>query len=435
LIDEDLVITAQTRSFSTAETSVVGYSVASESAQTFVAVATADHTSQLFTMPPVVGDSTHELQYDSDASSYNFAEVALAADATHLVVASINTFGCSSGQVHVGLSDLEKPFEVRQDKDPEAQTEEESNIALGVDLDAGHCTGATRKLSATGVPSRGATHPAVASLGTKANEQGALLVWLGTATGVLGVAGNSIPVEALGLTVPSVKPVWLNGRNRGSPTLLGHSTSLSAPAVLALEDSGRYLVAFPAELGIQLLRVPPDPSTQSPDLLGFLAIPAAEQVMLAFGNAEGGEVGIAWRTGSEANAQVCFTVLSNVSQLPVTGTTLSTRAPVCQPAAGGGVRPTFAPQLLYRDAGFAEKKPRGGWFLSWVDAASDDLRTFHVSRVREESMNVLGDAPRPLTGLALVYPSDGDDESVGYASIPAAASDKSQPETIPSWCQ
>ena len=295
LIDEDLPIPAQKSNDSAAETAVVSYSVASEAAQTYVALVTAGKRGQLLMLPPAAGDSTHELQKDADPQSYDFAEIALAADATHLLVASINTRGCAFGQVHVGLSDRKRPFEVREAKASDAQTGDDSNIALGIDLDDDRCTGASRKM-ATGVSSRGATHPAVASLGTEANEKGALLVWLGTSARADGaaddVSAKSIPVEALGLVVPQVKPVWLNGANGGTPTPLGYSTSRSAPAVLALSASGKYLVAFATDLGIQLLGVYPDPSSQPAESLAVLPILATEHVSLALNNRERNEVGV-----------------------------------------------------------------------------------------------------------------------------------------------
>jgi len=433
LIDEDLPAVAQPTSVAATERAVVGYAVASAAAQTFVAVVTADSPSQLLTLPAGSGESPNELRYDSQAEteSYNFSEVALAADESHLVVASINTLGCALGQLHVGLSDFDRPFEVRQDKAQDAPSEEGSNIAGGVDLD-GHCTGATRDSNETS----GATRPAVASLGTGANEKGALLVWLGTgrSADAANALGTPVPVEALGLSVPAANPVWLNGR--GKPTQLGTSTSRSAPAVLALKEAEKYLVAFPTELGIQLLSVPPDPSNQPAESLGLIATPGAHQVALALGHDEQ-EVGIAWRTGRGANAQVCFNVLSPANQPCVAASCLSAStsnpSPVCQPASSGNAGLTFAPQLLYRPEGFANTQPKGGWFLSWVDAASDGGGTFHVSRVREERMTSLGDWQRPLSGLAVLYPND--EESVGYASIPAAAVNKSQSETIPAWCQ
>jgi hypothetical protein len=442
LIDEDLLIPAHKSSYSADEPAIVGYSVASDAGQTFVAVATGD-SSHLFTLAAVAGDSGHKLQYASNDQRYNFTEIALAADATHLVVASINTLGCSSGQVHVGLSVLEKPFEVDQDKAENSQSGDESNIASGVDLDGENCTGASRDAGGAGASSHGATHPAVASLGTEANGKGALLAWLGTSARPRDTASEPIriPVEALALNVPESKPVWLNGANRGAPIPLGDTTSFSAPAVLAVKRSGKYLVAFPTETGIRLLSVRPDrslpPGVAS---LGFLPVTAVHQVSLALGNAERNEVGVAWRTGVGPDAQACFTVLSNVGQLPATNLATATILPmpalVCKPAATGSIGLNSAPQLLYRPAGFAEDGHPGGWFMSWVDAPSDDSRTFHVSRAREETSNILGDSPRPLTGLPLLYASDGnDDERVGYASIHAAAGDQSQAETIPRWCE
>jgi len=443
LIDEDLTISAQKSSSSAAEPAVVSYSVASNSEQTFVAMVSAAPTgqlpAQLLTLPTSVGGSTHELQKDSPAGSYNFAEVALAADATHLVVASINTRGCAFGQVHVGLSDLSRPFAVRQTKPDDAPSGDPSNIAIGIDLDDDHCTGASRKVNASGVLSPGATRPAVASLGTEADGKGALLVWLGTSARTSDPLSDPIQVEALGLEVRDGNPVWLNGRHHGVPTPLGQTTSRSAPAVLALKTSQNYLVAFATELGIQLLTVAPDPSLPSAPSLGvLLPFPAAEQVSLALGNTARNEVGVSWRTGSGADAQVCFTILSLAAEAPLSATSASISQPPPQCESGTntiGV-PVFAPQLLYRPLGFAIDQPSGGWFLSWADPLNDSTQTFHVVRVRDESMTILGESPRQVEGVSLLYPSNDDDGSVGFATIFSTAGGKSQSETNPPlWCE
>ena len=438
LIDEDLTISAQESSSLTEETAVVGYSAATDAGQTFVAVASSDHSSQLFAFPPLAGDSSHEIRYESEPSRFNFSEVALAADAAHLVVASINTFGCAFGQVHVGLSDLDRPFEVRQAKPTDAQSGDASNIEIGIDLDVDHCTGASRSATVNGAPSRGATQPAVASLGTEPNGKGALLVWLGSSTPEARESGASprdpIRVEALGLKVPALEPVWLNGTNQ-RPSLLGHSTSRSAPAVLALKASQRYLVAFPTELGLQLLSVQPDPSLRAPDSLGIFPDAAIDQVSLALGNAD--EVGVAWRTGAGADAQVCFAVVSTAGEQPRAGTSasLSQAVPHCQPGSHATDVRSFAPQLLYRQLGFANKPPKGGWFLSWDDPMNEGSQMFHVVRLHEESTTILSESLRNVDGVSLVYPRD-DAGSVAFATVRSAAQGKSQPQTMSRlWCE
>jgi hypothetical protein len=451
LIDEDLVLPAQVSHDATLEPAIVGYAVtSSERGQTFVAMVPDGGTAEGSTLAP--SSPMKELRYDSalapmncpkgpepvaqsDVPSCNFAEVALAADASHLVVASINTIGCTFGQLRVGLSELKEPFRVRVGKAEGAHTEQESNIAFGVDVDDQGCSGASRNTHTTGRSSRGATRPAVASLGTEANGRGALLVWLGTSARALDVPSDSIPVEALGLVVPAVKPEWLNGTNQGTPTVLGHSTSLSAPAVLALRGPGKYLVAFPGEQdgrrGIQLLTVPAARVSDF-ESLDFLAVEAADQVSLTLGNAERNEAGVAWRSGSGADAQVCFMVVSIASESPVPGLASSTslRAQVCQSAGKGSMRSSSPPRLLFRHTGFATSAPHGGWFLSWVD----DAQMFQVARAREESMDSLGLSSRPSTGIPLLYPSNENDWGIGYASVHTAGG-TGQPETIPLWCE
>jgi len=351
----------------------------------------------------------------------NFAEVALAADGENLIVASINTLGCGSGQLRVGLGKInDSPFKVYLGPHPGVRTEEGTEIAFGVDL-VGGCTGES-----------GATRPAVASLGTAA---GALLVWLAASAGEHDVRSDQIPVEALALEeVPDERGTWLNWSNAGATTVLGNSTSLSAPAVLALKSGsgeGQYLVAFPARnpvgrLGIQLLTVPAG-RVNGFQPLRFLEVGAAHRVSLSVGNSARKEVGVGWFDGAQADAHLRFMIASTIGETEPAEENLS-----ISPAS------PFAPQLLYQPTGFASTEPRGGWFLSWIEAASGGQEMFHVARVRDGDFESLGQLPRPVAGVPLLYPSQGgqsDDELViGYARVDPSAGG-SKPETIPRWCE
>jgi hypothetical protein len=422
LIDEGLVFDDRKSSVDPALSGAVAYASASSATQTFVAVTGTDGSSAGFVLD--AEQQSSELRYESvsDRSPVYISELALAADTQHLIVASINTYGCAAGKLRVGLSNLAgAPFEVRLGKDPDAPTEEESNLVPGVDVDGGGCTGASRDELPLG-----ATRPAVASLGTQAGGQGALLLWL-AASATSDVPADGIAVEALGLVVPQVKPEWLNGANGGVPAVLGRTTALSAPAVVALESRSKsYIVAFPTqqapELGIQLLTIEVNRAGPQISASNFLPVGAADQVSLALGNSEREEVGLAWHTSSGASAELRFMVIST-SLEPVNQTSFS------------AAEPRSAPQILYRSAGFVEAEPSGGWYLSWVEGANDELGTWHVARLRESTLQTLNDAPvhTAVTAPLVLYPKPGDDGSgVGYAFIPPGAT---AAETFPNWCQ
>ena len=456
LIDEasDVVAgdtaTGQVSRFPTGSSASLSYAYAAGAAQAFVAVQLGDGTSKGVRLS---GGEQRELNYDSllgnncpanptSPATCNFSEVALAADTRHLVIASINTDGCAAGQVRVGLSDIDSaPFDVWLGKQDGELSDDVDNIGSGVDVGAGSaCTGA----SGGGGVALGATRPAVASLGTEAGGEGALLLWLSAHANLTSAPADSIPVQALGLFVPSEEPVWLNGMDHGKPTRLGESTALSAPAVLALKSlavGGKYLVAFPAaqdpatpasEPGILLLTVQPSETSAAGRAeamlnsarFGFLPAQAADQVTLALGNHERAEIGVAWRSGSGADAQLCLTVVTTRGEV-------SSPKQICVPA------PTlrFSPQLLYRPAGFAVDEPRGGWFLSWVETVGSDEQVFRVERRREMTLEPLGNSPLHAAGIPVLYPSKADEWSVSYAVVQPAKSEVRLDQSVPLWCQ
>jgi len=443
LIDEGLTLpTRQISSSVSDEAAVIGYAMAStsEPAQTYVAVVRSNRSAAGFTLGP--HSSMHELEYDSlrapgdcpkvpqqqeprttGPMKCNFAEVAVAVDGEHLIIASINTLGCARGQLRVGLSDLENsPFKVYLGPSKGARVQDETDIGFGVDLDAPEgCTGPA-----------GATRPAVASLGS---EGGALLVWLSASAYADDVPSDPIPVEALALEkVTSDEGWWLNWAGEPTPISLGNASDRSAPAVLPLKSrsgGGEYLVAFPArnpdgKLGIQLLSVP-DGRVSGFEPRMFLDVGAATRVSLSAGDVARKEVGIAWFDGSQADARLRFRVVSLVSEIQSSETGLSI-APASR----------FAPQVLFQQAGFAETGPRGGWFLSWVDAVRNGQQTFHVARVHNGDLENSGQSQRPAAGVPLLFPnkagSTDDDFGVGYAWVdPSLASSK--PETQSRWCE
>ncbi|HYP75589.1 MAG TPA: hypothetical protein VER12_06540 [Polyangiaceae bacterium] len=448
LIDEGLALPAKTSSLAPAAPAAppaVAEASLVEPARTFAAIAGTDATSQLLTLGPGDAEAMNKLQYDSvfgkmacpnaqGAGVCNFTEVALAADAAHLVVASINTLGCRRGQVRVGLSEIDdSPFNVWLGKARDEPSEDPTFIDNGVDLANDRCTGRTAGIS-------GATRPAVASLGTRANGEGALLVWLAADAESTQSASDSISVEALGLVVRAQQPTqqaWLSGADGGTPRELGLSNSLSAPAVLALESPsgpGTYLVAFAAqqgsELGIRLLTMRVEQARLRVNSPQFLNVGAAEEVVLALGNAQRGEVGLAWRSGAGAGAELCFALIARAD--------LSNSEEILSPASIHKIatpEARFAPRILYQESGFADDGLTGGWFLSWVEAGSvDDGLTLQIARLSDKTGELLnqGALRSGVVAQPLLYASSSNGVSrVGYALIQPGAV---LPETFPNWC-
>lgn len=443
LIDEGLTLPAQMLGSSVAdEPAIVGYATAStstsEPVQTYVAVVTSDRSAAGFTLG--ADSSTYELEYDSllapgdcpkvleqqpqrttGPMKCNFAEVALADDGENLIVASINTRGCAVGQLRVGVSDIKKsPFKVYLGPSMGVRVEDGSDVGFGVDLVEG-CTGPA-----------GATRPAVASLGP---EAGALLVWLGASARVGDVPDDRIPVEALGLAKRAGDDhAWLDGANGGAPTPLGYSTDLSAPAVLAVKSpsgAGEYWVAFPTrnadgKPGIQLLSVPAA-GVSGFEVRTFLDVGTATHVSLSVGNVAKNEVGIAWFDGTQSESRLRFRVLSTVEEEQSRATSVS-----ITPAS------PFAPQLLFQRAGFANTEPRGGWFLSWIEAVGGGRQMFHVARVRDGEPEDAGQSQLPVAGVPLLFPNRADssdeDPAVGYAWVEPSLTGR-KPETQVRWCE
>jgi hypothetical protein len=160
--------------------------------------------------------------------------------------------------------------------------------------------------------------------------------------------------------------------------------------------------------------------------LPFVEVGPADHVSLSVGDAAKEEIGLAWLGRTPDATQLRFRVVSTVSQTPSAEMPLSISSSVPLP-----------PQLIFQEAGFGNTEPRGGWFLSWVDAAFGG-QIFHVARMRDGNLQNLGQLPRPAAGIPLLFPSGGDrsdDEvAVGYARVDSSL-ESSKSETKPRWCQ
>jgi hypothetical protein len=191
-------------------------------------------------MPPTRPD------VQGPANACNFDDVALdrSVDATAWLVASVNTSGCASGLLRLGVSTTDQPADVLA-LGPESR----SDVFTGVDVDATlggtTCTGASRT-DAT----RGATQPSVAALTTGDASVGTALVAFlarpamelpGCATGT-----TAYDVEALGTWFggPTMTDAaFVQASDDGVPRVLGQTVGVGRPGVTAIEGRG-WVVGF-----------------------------------------------------------------------------------------------------------------------------------------------------------------------------------------------
>jgi hypothetical protein len=156
---------------------------------------------------------------------------------------------------------------------------------------------------------------------------------------------------------------------------------------------------------------------------GFFDVGPADQVSLAPGKIDQNEVGLAWRS----DAKLSFTTVSLTAALPL--------SPDVTPLSASDS--AFATQILYQDSGFAKAEPMGGWFLSWVETASDGTLVSQIARVRDVTQDVvsqrtLGSGVRVPT---LLYPTSiGEVANVGYALITSAGPNQTEVHPSSIWC-
>jgi hypothetical protein len=327
-----------------------------------------------------------------------FSEVAVAADDLNLVYAVVNKEGCTAGQLRIGLAHRSaSPFSVWLGKTDQASTDDESNIAFGVDVEE-VCTGASRGARSGALrPTLGATRPAVASLDTREGASGALAVWLAfpsslaqSETALCNEAAE-VDVEALGVFVPREERGWLDGTDAGRPSVLGRTTSVSSPAVVAIPKTETYIAAFAAmqdgERGVQLISVRSAEKKLDPDpfALDFIADADVAQVTLAAGRDDdgGSEVGLAWTSACGSSHSLEFLTFRTTAE----GTSRSDVITIETD------RTPLNPQLIHVNEGFSALEPAGGWFLLWYELDSGNVREVKFARIADRDSEWLGQGP------------------------------------------
>jgi hypothetical protein len=364
-----------------------------------------------------------------------FSQLAVAAAENQLVHATINDLGCSHGELRIGLGKSAQAFTAWLGKSRDPVTEDACNIGFGVDV-SGRCTGASRANRTGAQGPLGASHPAVAALDLRAGEDGALVAWLATSAAPEQSSGNCgessrIAVEALGVFVPEGEPdAWLNGTDGGIPIVLGETSSRSTPAVVALQASRRFLVAFASETssgrGVRLVSVRSANGRLEHDEVDFVEHLGAERVALAVGRGGpfGTDVGIAWTSGCGGEQSLSFAVIRAAGSAFSVSAVTTIQAPYA----------TSMPQLAYAPSGFSESEPQGGWFLFWVQSPPEAPREFKVARIAEAGMTLLNEAilRRGAAGEPILI--RGTNAEFRYATIEAGDGRPSRINSSVGWC-
>jgi hypothetical protein len=370
------------------------------------------------------------------ASDCWFDDVALGADQEQLVYATINTVGCSKGQLRVGLALASEPFRVWLGSSP-AGTAARSNIEVGVDVGDGSSCSGNSGLDENG-EAAGARSPAVAVLDASPNGAGALVTWLAAASSAVPLASCEtpvdVPVQALAVMVPEeardAGQSWLVGSNEGIPISIGQSSSLRPPAVVGLEaqgGSGRYLVAFPSTTdgadGIALVFVTLEGAHVRIEERSFIADDRPDLVALANSTSDG-NVALAWRSGCGPTSELKLALLS------ATGNAFDG-----YPLSLGTGNIVSRPQLLHSSDGFTTHGKRGGWYVSWSESLEHSVGRTRVARLADEPSPLL---PEVFTvtsgalGFPLLFP--GEDSTANHGLVTMMSAETPVIRVFPNWC-
>ena len=362
-----------------------------------------------------------------------FDEVALGADQEQLVYATINTAGCSKGQLRVGLALASEPFRVWLGSSP-AGTAARSNIEVGVDVGAGSCSGNSVR-DETGAVA-GARSPAVAVLDASPGGAGALVTWLAASYEVpLASCGEpaDVPVQALAVMVPEeardAVQSWLVGSNKGIPIEIGRSSSLRPPAVVGLTaqgGTGGYLVAFPANKdgadGIALVFVTLTGGQVRSTEGTFIADDRPDLVALANSTSDG-NVALAWRSGCGPTSELKVALLSASGNA------------IAAPLSLGIGNIVSSPQLLHASDGFTTQGKRGGWYVSWSESLEHGVGRTRLARLADEASPI---APEVFTvtsgalGFPLLFP--GEDSKANHGLTTMMGAEPPVIRVFPNWC-
>jgi len=356
-----------------------------------------------------------------------FSSVALASAAQRVLYATINTRGCTPGQLRVGLADLQSPFTVRLGTPSnQNQTWTSSNVEFGVDIDPTQmdCTGASRDSD-----ERGAAAPAIAAASVADGEVRAFAAWLATsATPALDdecALPAAVDVEAIGLRLRGSEPsAPLDATTAGGkPQRIGRSASRSPPSIAAWPDREQalgFFVAHAAEDSIALAFAPHE-TLDAASLGAVVGDPDPHHVVLAVAQRSPGaadeapELALAWRSGCHERTAIRVARLSvapgGKSVSVVQELTLRSEATVL---AG--------PLLLHAHKGFSVDSPQGGWVVLWVETDGSERRMISV-RIAEAASMAPDTSELGSSDIGLIFPRRAG-TSLGYGFVRGGADEE-----------
>jgi hypothetical protein len=382
-----------------------------------------------------VAVADHPCPMEAGPAACNFSQIAAAGDDLHLVFAAINQKRCAAGELRIGLSQRDtSPFSVWLGVRPNAPSQ--SNIAYGVDVDATTCTGAT-------VGRAGASEPSVAVLDTSIGKPGALVAWLSAPVNAAASESTCafdepVSVGALGVFVPAGERGWLNGTDDGKPLILGHTSSRSAPALLALRHATppSYLAAFAATegsgRGIQVVAVRANGEHLSSEPLFVVHEPDLDSgnAVLAVGpeSGDGLDIGLAWTAGCGEDRVLRFATMHYSDSEGFEPSRASEPQTLDVPGFVGALSVFFEPD------GFANNAPNGGWSLLWAQMSPDQGRQVELARFAEDELRLLSRTTLASGAVGIPVAFRGNNSTVKYGLVQLEDEARARLEPRGGWC-
>lgn len=302
-----------------------------------------------------------------------FEEVVLSSARDVVLAIGVNTAGCASGELRIGVGLNGAP--------PRWRLAETGNVSLGI--------AASRNESGGGCSRDvGASQANVALLAADPGALQGLMLWREAP------AHQRLPSRLLGLGIAlelgsGEENRIVQGTNHGVPQVVSNAYGVDRAAVVPWHGpGGGYFLAYDASGQIELAFVPPLGSEVAMSSLTVERGQSIEEadahgIALALGvtadamSLEPVPLAAAWRFGASGSAGIGFASLSfdrarrpalRVNQrrsFPTTGTIIE------------------GPTLVHQDHGFSsdaspDPAPSGGWFVTWLEREDHDMRMMAV---------------------------------------------------------
>ncbi len=365
----------------------------------------------------------------------SFAEVAVDGSSDPGFVVSINTDGCSEGQLRVGsLESNGEDFLASVLLGPHRRSNSYLGIDPGFDSEgrlAETCGDGEEPVCGESTTGCGATQPAIAGL-RGADDPQALVAWLGAERGRSECGGEEAAVLLAAVHLQTGTRTgdpyhWVTASNEARPQALGRTRGGGAPAIISYRGVGYFVGFGDTTGGLGLHFVPPADTPKSfeeeectdidtcpwtrngletgPitglidfDLLDSVSDGPVDHVALSLGHYDGGEaiLGIAWLEGcgTEEVAVGFRRVSIELERSAPTGVIDSEPAVRLSLPANGGEEPG-PPQVVFVPDGFVlegysrdgsepvETGRGGGWIVAWSSRSSAQAARIVARRVLE----------------------------------------------------